>query len=527
MIKKDKQEVIDLLLENFQHDREFETEDFYYWIKEIYRYSGDEVNREEFQAVKDYAIKHGTLPFIKINDKIADIRLVKAIRESKKESGREVSTSRRINLYNKNTDTGTYCRQIIIRYSKKYHNLDVYDFEIEVRAPASKPISRVLVMTKKQKIFSVNDKNYVLIGGRRWLSLKNWSGFSNRSPKFITEKVVKKLMSLMLGSANLIDEFNDIKSINISNSSARKAKSIDEAIQNECGAKPAKIIKRALSNDVNEIISLYRLIDPNQVHNLTNFIKRNHDKLNKLLNSDSYSHRKSNSLLFFYYLSKDNRLINKSDIAHDYIRMSEQEGLKINLNISSARTIKNRHDEISRAIVERNKDKSRLRVSKDYPRISKAPGMEIELIRSAERLNLESKILNHCVHSYKSSVNSGSCAIYSLLFEGERYTLEVKSNKIETPKGEEKPEVKIELSVNQLRGKYNCNPPLGMEKYFKELCDENQFKIPRGRVVFEPKNLENKKSEQENKIEEVKQVGEGILSVLIHNTMTTDRELPF
>lgn len=526
MIKEDKKEIIDLLLEKFECDRHFETDDFYYWINEYYRYNGQELNRDEFQVVKDYAVKHGTLPFIKIEDKIENIRLQKATKEAKKESGKEISIGRSTNLYNKNTSTGTHCRQKIIRYSKKYHNLEVYYYDVDVRSPATKPTDRVLVLAKRHKIFSVNDKNYVLMNGNRWLSLKNWSGFSKISPSFITEKVVRKLMNLMLGNPGWIDSFKEINSINISNKSSRKARSLEEAVEIECGARPAKIIKRALNNDINEIVSLYRLIDPNQIHNLTNFIKRNHDKLNVLLNSASYNYSKSKSIFYFYYLSKDSRLMNDSHIAHDYIRMSEQEGLKINLNISSARTIKDRHDEISRAIVERNKDKSKLRVAKVYPRINKAPGMEIELIRSAERLNLESKMLSHCVHSYKSTVNKGNCAIYSLLFGEERYTLEVRAKKIEVLNGDEEPEEKFELTANQLRGKYNCNPPLEMEKYFKELCHKHDLKMPEGKIKFEKKKQE-KKTETDKKKEKVKQLGEEILSVLISKTMTTDRELPF
>lgn len=524
MIKEDKKEIIDLLLEKFKCDREFETDDFYYWINENYHYNGEELNREEFQAVKDYAVKHGTLPFIKIQDKIDKIR-------EEKEGVKESMSWHKSNLHNKNTNTGTYCRQKLIRYSKKYHNLVVYVYDVEVRSPASKPIERVLVMSKKHKIFSVNDKNYVLIGGNRWLSLKNWSGFAHSTDNFITDKVVKKLMNLMLGNPGWIENaFIEIDSTNISNPSARKANSLNEAVEFECGAKPAKIIRRALGNDINEIISLYRLIDPNQIHNLTNFIKRNHAKLDKLINSASYNHSKAQSLLYFYYLSKDSRLMNNSHIAKDYIRMSGQEGLKINLNISSERTIKDRHDEISRAIVERSRDKSKLRVAKAYPRIKEAPGMEIELIKSAERLNLESTILHHCVHSYKRSINNGSCAIYSLLFDGERYTLEVRAKKVEQPAsdGEEPVEDKYKYTAAQLRGKYNCNPPLEMEQYFRDFCNEHNFKFIEGRIVFVDKNPENKEAAApEKKKPEIKQVGEEILSVLLSKTMTLDRELPF
>lgn len=216
-----------------------------------------------------------------------------------------------------------------------------------------------------------------------------------------------------------------------------------------------------------------------------------------------------------------------SHIVKDYIRMSEQEGQKINLNISSARTIKSRHDEISRAIVERNKDKSRLKVARVYPRIKKAPSMEIELIRSAERLNLESKMLNHCVHSYKSSVNSGKCAIYSLLFGEERYTLEVRANIIKPTKEDDNSEEKVELIANQLRGKYNCSPPLEMEKYFREMCNEHNLKLPEKTITFVENKPKNKESESENKKKEVEQIGEEILSVLLGRTIVTDRELPF
>lgn len=508
---KEKKEILDELLVKFDYHRTLETEDFLYWIKEYHYYDGQLVSREEFVNVKDYAIKHGELPCMILREKIEE-EVNKSILGDKWEPKEEKQ-------YDRNVNTATHSNQMMVRYSKKYDNLEVYEFTVDVRASTRRESDRVLCMRKRKKILSINSKNYVLVGGNRWLSLKNWVGFLHGSPSFITEGVCRKLMNLMIGEKDWILNL-EMESIYISNKNSRKANSMDEAIQLECGTKPVKLIKKVLNNDVNDIINLYNLIDHNQIHSLTNFIKRNHLKIKKIFEQDGYGLR-SERLLYLYFLVKDNRC--SRGIFDDYLRMLKQEGGKVNLNIRSYTTIKRKHDEVSRVILEKNRDKRRLKVAKVYPKVESIPGLKVEMIRSANRLNLESEILHHCVHTYKTSINNGSCAIYSLVHEEERYTLEVKA--VKKPKEDEEAEDEYEFKINQLRGKYNCSPPTSMKKHIEKMCENNELTLPENRVTF--RDVVKKKDTSTTK-KEVIQIGEEVLDRMIQGKgIPANDDLPF
>lgn len=515
-MRKDRKEIIDEFLKTFEYDKHFETDKFLYWTKDSYFYDGQEMCREEFQCIKDYAVKYGTLPFLILEEKDEQRRKVK--------SGEGITLGIESNRVRKNSSTNTYSRQRVLRYSKQYENIEFYYYDQDVRATTRNDSGRVVIMSKKRKVFSINDKNYVLINGKRWLSLKNLAGFINKNP--ITSKLGIMLLNMMLGGdkdwilnlGNIVD--NDIMhtSYNISNRSSRFANSLNEAVARECGSPPPKLIMKYFNDNVNNVIKLYNLIEHNKIHYLTNFIKRNYIVLKDLKKGTSYG--EVNDLLYYYFLSRDNRC--EIHMVSDYIRMLEQEGQKINLNISSYITIKNKHDEISGLILAKNRDKRRLKVSKVYPKIKSTPEIEVELIKSADRLNMESQILHHCVHGYKSSINNGSCAIYSLVYKGERYTLEVNAKRKEIPKEVEDSEesnYKYEFKVNQLKGKYNCNPPTSMKEHFEKMCKKNELILNNGSIRFFDKVKEPEEKE-ESKVE-VEQIGEKILISLLKNKNKT------
>lgn len=519
-MKEDKKEIIDEILRNFDGHRHFETDKFLYWIKDSYYYDGKKVTRDEFTHIKNYAVKHGTLPFISIKNKISECRELK--RDVKKgEDNIHFHDLKRESNHHGLVNTSTYCRQRIVRYSKSYENIDVYDYDIEVRSPARYNVKRVIVFSRKAKLFSINDKNYVLIKGNRWLSLKNWHGFKRDDwSGMISDKLAIMLLSMMLGGKKWIEEFEEPTPYYISNKNSRKANSLDEAITLECGITPPKTIKRAFLNDINEVINLYSIIDKNKIHYLTNFVKRNHETLSPLLYKSYFS--KANTLLFYYFLSKDNRC--EEHEFHDYMRMLQQEGEKINLNISSYTTIKRNHDKLSRIILERNKDRRRLKVSKIYPKIESIPGIEVEMIKKSDRLDEESKMLHHCVHGYKDSINKGNCAIYSLVHDGERYTMEIKASKKTTEDGKED----YELNINQLKGKYNCAPPESMKIGLHKMCENHGIVFNDNQIRFVDKviKIEDRKIPEVAEVT-VEQIGESILSRLAPNMVNETEDLPF
>ena len=79
---------------------------------------------------------------------------------------------------------------------------------------------------------------------------------------------------------------------------------------------------------------------------------------------------------------------------------------------------------------------------------------EYELIDDKERLIQESIEMSHCVATYADRINNGYCGIFSIMYEGSRYTLEVVQSMFS--------DEKKALSYNQLKGKFNSAPPAGL-----------------------------------------------------------------
>jgi hypothetical protein len=529
-----KHKIIDEILKNFPYDTHFENDKFIYWIRESYIYNGDVLTREEFKAVQKYVVTHGTVPATKV--------VVKENEETK-----WVKTD--------SDQTYGYNYQNILRYSKVYDSLEMYDFNTTIKSPHTNSTNRIFVLSKKIKKLSVNTKNYVLFNGNRWLSLKNWCGFYNGN--YFKKPVVQLLMKTMLGGKDWVMNLDPEKaSLLLTNKNSRQANSLEEAISLECGANPAKMLSKFFK--IHETIGLYKLIDPNKIHDITNMLKRNSIQFEKLLD-DCYED-KHRLVLFYYFLSKDNRC--DRHIVMDYLRMLQEVGEKVNLNISSYKTLKRNHDTLSRKILlksQKSTKKKRLRVSKVYPEIKSLPEMKVEQIRSAKRLDQESEILHHCVHGYDHRINRGECCIYSVVHNDQRYTLQLNAEKVydeteitgvKIPRKDEEGEQVYELKIAQLKGRFNCDAPESIRKSLQLMC-ENHDIIPfeKTRInlrenVYENKEhkvVENRAAANQQQVQrvaapvrEVKQIGEKILDQLSKNiTISTrveeeiDEDLPF
>lgn len=463
---------------------QFETDKFFYWAVEDYKYRGDKVTKEVFDQVRQYVVKHGCLP---------------------KQRG------------NNGTNRGLYgaektkSEEIMIRYSKTYKSLEMYIKTYDVRSP-EKPetTDKILVMRKIRKIFSMYENGTVRVG-KRWLSLKNWSSLKRHVPL----KGAIVLMNSMIDAEWLKSDEIKSSNIDIQNKNSRGTKSLKEAIANECGYNPPKILYKILENP-NYVVSLCKAVEGNKIHAITNFAKNNKEQLSKLLNRNWGD--KGLELLWLYFLCKDNRCGRNTVV--DYVKMLNKIGRKINLNISSYATIKNRHDELDREMLNMklsNKGR-RLKIAEDFPEFKSTELIECEMIKTVHRLNLESQVLKHCVHSYKDRIDRGECAIYSIVFDEKRYTLQigravktVDGVKYKVIEGEEKEDAVNTFSIRQLKGKHNKNPSENMRKPLEEFCKQNNFIGPEegGGVMFT--------KESRGKRRKLIHIGEAILDKLVND----------
>lgn len=486
---KEKKVIVDEVLKKFKYNEHFETEHFIYWVKSSFTYDGESVDRDVYIAASDYAIKHGELPSCNLKERLFNSR---GLQED------YVNTKDSLGLYTKkrNVTTNTYSSEVILRYSKTYDSLELYGVKSDIKSPVTRKSERVLCMKKRVKFFSINSNGFVLISGRRWLSLKNWGSISfddNTVYKLFTDKLIKKLIQLNIRTEWI--KSLPVENIVISNKNARSSSSLFEAIEKECGIKVVKTIGMAFGDNANSIIGLHKIIDSNYIHKITNFIKENRVILKKIFKpGDPGSYK---VILYFYFLVKDNRL--EKDLFFDYINMLEEEGLKINLNISSYNTIRKNHDRLSEEILKKANSSTKLKIDKVFPVIESSKNINFELIKSVARLNTESVILHHCVHSYKDRVSRGQSAIYSIVYNNSRYTLELSVDEV----GEKKI-----VYANQLRGLYNSLAPIEIKEELIEVLDNNGVEF-NDKIVSFQKNEFKSRSIAEN--ESFKQIGAAIL----------------
>lgn len=464
-IKKD---IVDNMLESYPGHRSFETEHFIYWVlEETHLYDGYKVTRDEFKHIKQYAAYNGTLP--SVNRKNEELKTVKIKNSIEPEY---------------QTHTNSY--ELILRYSKTYDSLELYTFRIEVKAPfRNNEKKRLIVMKRLNKIFSISNKGYVRVMRTRWLSLKNYYVFFCQNGP-VNEALARLLIYSMIGKEWVLDL--PLETYNISNKSVRKANSLEEAITIECGSQQPKVLKRFFGEDINSLINLYKLIDANKIHDIITFILKNIKMLKPLM--ADWGGYMAHKLLFYYFLCKDNRC--EMQVLEDYFKMALESGEKINTKISSYSTLKKNHDELSRKILLKLPvGGTKLKINEVFPKIKSIPELDIERINTVKRLNAESAELHHCVHSYKDSINRGACAIYSLIYNGQRYTLEVRLE--EEFDLEPKSDKEIIFKLNQLKGKHNSNPPESIKTAIENAFKYNNLKFTLNNIYFIREKKDNRK----------------------------------
>jgi len=140
--------------------------------------------------------------------------------------------------------------------------------------------------------------------------------------------------------------------------------------------------------------------------------------------------------------------------AHDCVRMARVLREPIKLKIKSWAKMLEWHEKLRKRYLLR--DLEDIQVDPVYPTLSADNNYLIERIDTKDRLAKEAIELHHCVNSYTDRINSGTCAIYSVLDGEQRYTAEVVYED-------------QQLKLNQLKGKFNADPPTELEEFLNKL----------------------------------------------------------
>ena len=155
---------------------------------------------------------------------------------------------------------------------------------------------------------------------------------------------------------------------------------------------------------------LYKNVSIYEINNLNNFLKITTNP---------------NIVMNYKYIDIKKKM--EDNVYSDLISMSRQIERKINL-LWSDRRIKEEHDKLTKEIFEIKKhfvEDRKIKVNDFFKDILPK---EYELIDSIFRLLQEGEEQKHCVYSsgnYLSNVEKGNAALYSILFNDKRFTLDL------------------------------------------------------------------------------------------------------
>ena len=128
---------------------------------------------------------------------------------------------------------------------------------------------------------------------------------------------------------------------------------------------------------------------------------------------------------------------------HDYIRLCMRTKTKIRLTYNSIRRIIEEHDLLAESDMRNNTGKVNIPKNSCFLPLRKILPECFLWIRSKKRLISEAVVQHNCVWSYADDINRDKCAIYSLVYNEVRYTIEFRyqENKYEV--------VQIQRAFNQ------------------------------------------------------------------------------
>jgi hypothetical protein len=172
----------------------------------------------------------------------------------------------------------------------------------------------------------------------------------------------------------------------------------------------------------------------------------------------------------------------------DLIKIANETDNKINFSINES-NIKEQHDKMLLENLDKMKAKS-IHVDDKFIILEKYLPKEFKIIKTGKELLFEGLIQKHCINSYSSNINQGSCCILTTEYDEKRYTAEIhfgtswlSDDTLHT------------YRVNQFKGYANSSVPKQLLIKLQEIIDEVNKKekkyINKKEVLKTPLNEHN------------------------------------
>lgn len=121
-------------------------------------------------------------------------------------------------------------------------------------------------------------------------------------------------------------------------------------------------------------------------------------------------------------LKTNDDLYDLDAIICDYCNMLDALHLPYPISFRSPKKVKEAHDDLIPVFISK-KRLPKMKIDKKYASL-KLP-QEFERITTTKRLKEESLLQKHCVYSYIPYINQGRSVMYSTIYNGQRYTIEI------------------------------------------------------------------------------------------------------
>ena len=125
-------------------------------------------------------------------------------------------------------------------------------------------------------------------------------------------------------------------------------------------------------------------------------------------------------------IEKNGTVLSDSEIIQirDYIKMCRENKKKIKISFRSIKTLVREHN-IEISLLDTGRNTLKVPKNSKFKPLRKLLPKEFVWIKNKKRLILEGREQGHCVASYADYITKDYCAIYSVVYEGIRYTIEI------------------------------------------------------------------------------------------------------
>jgi hypothetical protein len=303
-----------------------------------------------------------------------------------------------------------YDRYMTVLYNKIKNKIAVSYFDVGFRWAQSK--LRYYPLKRNHHIVTLSNTLHIIIPQSRNFT----GGVRAYKGEIVDKELIKILCDIPYEPCDLF---------NITYRGLIGTKTPAEAIEKQHGVKIPRAIQQRFKND--EMIQMCRLFEEKDFNKICQvlatipIVDKEKEKV--------YIYEKPMfvSIMSKIWLNTDigegNNNYTDFGLIRDFMHECDKLKIKPSMKMKSRARLETEHRRNTRLIMA--KGTPEIKPDECYKDLLVGLPYKYEFIDKKERLIAETVEQDHCVATYASKINSGGCGIYSIIYEGQRWTLEL------------------------------------------------------------------------------------------------------